>query len=50
LNRTMSDAEMRAYEFAIETIAQLQTGQLQESWWQKTKKRDEQPKQYHLSH
>ena len=50
LNRTMSDAEMRAYEFAIETITQLEHRQHQETWWYASRKRDELLQRHRLPH
>jgi thymidine phosphorylase len=47
-NRTLSDAEMRAFEFAIETIAQLESRQAQDTWWRVSNKRDELSQRYRL--
>lgn len=50
LNRSLSDAEMRAFEFAIETITQLETRQHKETWWYASRKRGQLSRRYRLSH
>ena len=50
LNRSWSDAEMRAFEFAIETITQLETRQHRETSCCETRKRDQLSRRYRLPH
>ena len=50
LNRHLTDREMRAFEFAIETIAQLETRQHRESWLDTTTKRSELTQHYPVPH
>lgn len=50
LNRHLTDREMRAFEFAIETIAQLEAGQHQESWLDATTKRSDSMQHYRMPH
>lgn len=50
LDRHLTDSEMRALEFAIETIAQLETRQHRESWLDTSTKRSELTQHYQVPH
>ena len=50
LGRHLTDSEIRAFEFAIETITQLETRQHRESWLDATTKRSELTQHYPVPH
>lgn len=46
LNRMLTEREQRAFEFAIETLTQLETREQRGNWWYTSKRRNELKRQY----